>query len=292
MWDGPVKAQFRAVGQELKIERLELVNDEFMEYVPRNVNKQTLTPPSSKRSTSPDTKRSPLDRGLHQMNDRGRANTDEGEERITLPKSDINEMGLPTHLMSFLEVISNSKESELIFQVAEICVYIQPLIDFSRREEMSPRDALLKYTSTGPKAQFQQMPKTLIYQQQVATPMNEMSPMAANAVLPQVAGVASSPQPPHYPSPMSSQTSQQGASGPSTTPLLANRQVPGPTTPKIPQTNKRRRGSAVPNTPLKEEDEDPMNNPPQKVPKPSPRMSISRGGAPNGPAGKRIRGES
>ena len=144
-----------------------------------------------------------------------------------------------------------------------------------------------------PGKQFQQ-PNTFPYpSQQLASPMNEMSPMVPHATVP-VAGLTSSPQPHHYPSPMSSQTSQTGASGANTTPLLSNRQAPSSAPSKMPQTSKRRRASAVGNMTMKEEDEEAISNPPPtKHPKQSPRMGIGgRGGGPGGPPGKRIRGDS
>jgi hypothetical protein len=97
--------QFKAAGQELKIEKLEIVTDDFTEFIPR-VGKRTLTPPLSNRSTSPETRRSPMERPvLGQMASHIRGNSDQGEERsIPLPRSDINEMGLPKNLMTFLEV--------------------------------------------------------------------------------------------------------------------------------------------------------------------------------------------
>jgi hypothetical protein len=102
VWDGSLRVQFKAAGNELKIERLEIVNDEYTEFVPRKIAKQTLTPPLSNRSTSPETKRSPMERNmLSQMGD-VRGGSDHGE--ISLPRTDVNEMGVPTHLMRFLEV--------------------------------------------------------------------------------------------------------------------------------------------------------------------------------------------
>lgn len=127
---------------------------------------------------------------------------------------------------------------------------------------------------------------------QLASPMNEMSPMAPHATVP-VPGLTNSPQPPHqYPSPMSSQTSQTGASGAhTTTPQLSNRQAPSSAPSKIQQTNKRRRASAAANMTMKEEDEEAIGNPPPtKHPKQSPRIGI--GGRGGGPHGKRIRGDS
>jgi len=97
--------QFKPAGQDLKIERLEIVNDEFTELVPRKNAKQTLTPPLSNRSTSPDAKRSPLERSsLAQMSGDGRGFSDHEDRSLSLPRSDINEMGLPKAMMSFLEV--------------------------------------------------------------------------------------------------------------------------------------------------------------------------------------------
>jgi LIM-domain binding protein len=96
---------FKPVGQELKIERLELVNNEFTEYIPKNA-KQTATPPLSNRSTSPETKRSPLERSaLGQVPNDIRGGFDQGEERmITPPDPEINDLGVPKILMTFLEV--------------------------------------------------------------------------------------------------------------------------------------------------------------------------------------------
>jgi hypothetical protein len=102
VWDGSIRVQFKGAGNELKIERLEIVNDEYTEFVPRKISKQTLTPPLSNRSTSPETKRSPMERNmLSQMGDI-RSGSDHGE--IPLPRTDVNEMGVPTTLMRFLEV--------------------------------------------------------------------------------------------------------------------------------------------------------------------------------------------
>jgi hypothetical protein len=46
------------------------------------------------------------------------------------------------------------------------------------------------------------------------------------------------------------------------------------------------------NMAMKEEDEEALGNQTTKPPKQSPRMSLGRGGAPVGPGGKRIRGDS
>src|ERR1700730_17793174 len=103
MWEGSIRVQFRGQGPEVKIERLEIVNDEYTEFVPRKIAKQQLTPPLSNRSTSPDAKRSPMERNaLSQMSGEVRGGSDHGE--ISLPETDINEMGVPAHLMRFLEV--------------------------------------------------------------------------------------------------------------------------------------------------------------------------------------------
>jgi hypothetical protein len=102
VWDGSIRVQFKGAGNELKIERLEIVNDEYTEFVPRKIAKQTLTPPLSNRSTSPEAKRSPMERNmLIQMGDI-RSGSDHGE--ISLPTTYVNEMGVPTPLMRFLEV--------------------------------------------------------------------------------------------------------------------------------------------------------------------------------------------
>ena len=94
VWDGPLKAVFRNSGGELKIERLEIGCDVFTDLVPRE-DKLHATSNASNRSTSPDAKRSPL---LSQM---GRSTSDDGK---ALKSSDINPMGVPDQLMSFLEV--------------------------------------------------------------------------------------------------------------------------------------------------------------------------------------------
>lgn len=169
--------------------------------------------------------------------------------------------------------------------MAEICVYIQPLIDFSRARDLSPQQALQLYTPAQASKQFQQGPNTFTYAlqpTQLGSPMNEQSPMALHSSVP---GLTNSPQP-HHPSPMSSQASQTGATGPNTTPLVPNRQAPS----KMLQSNKRRRGSVAANMAMKEEDEESTNNPPSKPTKQSPRIGInSRGG---GPTNKRIRSDS
>jgi hypothetical protein len=85
---------------------------------------------------------------------------------------------------------------------------------------------------------------------------------------------------------MSSQTSQTGASGPNTTPLMSHRAAPS-SVPKPPQSNKRRRGSAVQTMSMKEEEEEMAS----KHPKQSPRIGTGRGGAPSGPPGKRLRSD-
>ena len=105
MWDGPLKVLFKGDKGELKIEKLEIAKDEFTEFIPQNKAKLELTPPLSNRSTSPEAKRSPMDRtALGQMAGDIRGGSDHGEERF--PKSVINEMGLPVYLMRFLEVCS------------------------------------------------------------------------------------------------------------------------------------------------------------------------------------------
>jgi hypothetical protein len=117
-----------------------------------------------------------------------------------------------------------------------------------------------------------------------------MSPQLSQTTIP-VQAMTSSPQMHHYPSPSSSQTSQTGVPAPNTTPLMANRQAPSSAPSKAAQTNKRRRGSAVANMSMKDEDEDSLGAP-AKIPKQSPRMGIGRGGGPGGPSGKRIRSDS
>jgi hypothetical protein len=103
LWEGSIRVQFKGAGPELKIERLEIVNDEYTEFVPRKIAKQQLTPPLSNRSTSPDAKRSPMERNtLSQMSGEARGSSDHGE--LSLPRTDINEMGVPALLMRFLEV--------------------------------------------------------------------------------------------------------------------------------------------------------------------------------------------
>lgn len=174
--------------------------------------------------------------------------------------------------------------------MAEVCVYIQPLIDFAIAKDISPQHALKMYPSHHGKV-FQQQPNAFPYPPQppqLTSPMNEMSPMVTHATMP---GLTNSPQP-HYPSPMSSQTSQTGQTGPNTTPLLANRQPPSSAPAKTNQ-NKRRRGSNVANMAMKEEDEDGVPSQAARPPKQSPRIGVGgRGGAPGGPPGKRLRGES
>ena len=96
VWDGPLKAVFRNSGGELKIERLEIGCDVFTDLVPRE-DKLHATSNASNRSNSPDAKRSPL---LSQM---GRSTSEDGK---ALKSSDINPMGVPDQLMSFLEVPS------------------------------------------------------------------------------------------------------------------------------------------------------------------------------------------
>jgi hypothetical protein len=97
------------MGTDLKIERLEIVKDEFSELVPRNSAKVALTtPPLSNRSTSPEAKRSPADRSvIGQVTHGAMGGSDQGDETsIILPKSAINELGIPTEVMVFLEVYS------------------------------------------------------------------------------------------------------------------------------------------------------------------------------------------
>jgi len=89
---------------------------------------------------------------------------------------------------------------------------------------------------------------------------------------------------------MSSQTSQTGANGPNTTPLMQNRQAPSSAPTKVPQSNKRRRGSAVASAVMKEEEDEQLPTAaPAKHPKQSPRVGMTgRGG---GPPGKRLRSD-
>ena len=94
LWDCLIRSVFRSINQDLKIDRLEIVNDDFTEFVPRKVFNQALTP------ASPELKRSPRG-GIYQIGTSGQA-----DERISLPKSDINDMGLPKHVMTFLEVLT------------------------------------------------------------------------------------------------------------------------------------------------------------------------------------------
>ena len=83
--------------------RLEITSDEYNEFIPRNVAQQMLTPPLSNRSTSPDARRSPIERNTLS---RTKSDLGLGEDRsLPLPKTHLNEMGVPTHLMRFLEVI-------------------------------------------------------------------------------------------------------------------------------------------------------------------------------------------
>jgi hypothetical protein len=94
------------MGTELKIERLEIVKDEFSELVPRNSAKVALTtPPLSNRSTSPEAKRSPADRSvIGQVTHGAMGGSDRGDETtILMPK--INELGIPKEVMVFLEVL-------------------------------------------------------------------------------------------------------------------------------------------------------------------------------------------
>jgi hypothetical protein len=161
-------------------------------------------------------------------------------------------------------------------------------MDYTRANKVSPLQALQAYTMYNPNKQFQHS-NTFMHPSQIsqmASPLNDMSPLAGHASLP-IPGITSSPQPHHYPSPMSSQTSQTGASGPNTTPLMSHRAAPS-SAPKAPASNKRRRGSAVQNMSMKEEDEDQL---PTKHPKQSPRTASGRGGAPSGPPGKRLRSD-
>ena len=96
---------FKVDRQEWRIEKLEIVKDEFIEFIPRKTAELTLTPPLSNRSTSPEAKRSPMERTvLGQMANDVRGGSDQEERSIPLPESDINEIGVPTNIMSFLEV--------------------------------------------------------------------------------------------------------------------------------------------------------------------------------------------
>jgi len=94
VWDGPLKAVFKGAGGDLKIEKLEIGCEDFLDLVPRGKLPPTID--TSNRSLSPDTKRSPL---LSQM---GRSTSDDGRGQKST--SDINYMGIPHQLMSFLEV--------------------------------------------------------------------------------------------------------------------------------------------------------------------------------------------
>lgn len=112
IWDGPLRVQFKGSGQlnqELKIERLEIFKDDFSELVPRHSAKVALTtPPLSNRSTSPEAKRSPAERSvIGQVAHGATGGSDRRDETsISLPDSDINDIGIPKEVMVFLEVLT------------------------------------------------------------------------------------------------------------------------------------------------------------------------------------------
>jgi hypothetical protein len=107
VWDGSIKAIFKASLGDLKIERLEIVNDDVTEFLPRKAAKQTLTtPPLSNRSTSPEMRRSPLERTVLSQMSGDRAGSDPGEERSApLPKPVVTDMGVTNQVMRYLEVL-------------------------------------------------------------------------------------------------------------------------------------------------------------------------------------------
>ena len=106
IWDGSIKAIFKGAQGDLKIERLEIVNADFTEFLPRKAAKQTLTPPLSNRSTSPETRRSPMEHTvLSQMSGDVRVGSDHVEERSApLPPSVVTTMGVTNGVMRYLEV--------------------------------------------------------------------------------------------------------------------------------------------------------------------------------------------
>ena len=178
-------------------------------------------------------------------------------------------------------------------------LYIQPLIDFCTSSQLTPHQALKLFAVAPQQAplpqQFQTPQPQFMYPQpaHLSSPMNEMSPMPHHAVLPPGTTMTGSPHTQHYPSPMSSQTSQTGASATNTTPLMSNRPAPAGSAQKAPAANKRRRASAVASNTMKEEDEEGMiaGAVGKQHPKQSPRIGMGRGGGPGGP-GKRMRGDS
>ena len=118
LWDGSIRVQFKAAGTELKIERLEIVNDEYTEFVPRKIAEHQLTLRLSNRSPSSDTERSPLE--INTLSDELRGGSDRGE--TLLPRTDVNEMGVPSRLMRLLEVILCSSIGVLTFRLRS-CSY-------------------------------------------------------------------------------------------------------------------------------------------------------------------------
>jgi hypothetical protein len=118
LWDGSIRVQFKAAGTELKIERLEIVNDEYTEFVPRKIAEHQLTLRLSNRSPSSDTERSPLE--INTLSDELRGGSDRGE--TLLPRTDVNEMGVPSRLMRLLEVILCSSIGVLTFR-SQSCSY-------------------------------------------------------------------------------------------------------------------------------------------------------------------------
>jgi hypothetical protein len=118
LWDGSIRVQFKAAGTELKIERLEIVNDEYTEFIPRKMAEHQLTLRLSHRSPSSDTERSPLE--INTLSDELRGGSDRGE--TLLPRTDVNEMGVPSRLMRLLEVILRSSIGVLTFRLRS-CSY-------------------------------------------------------------------------------------------------------------------------------------------------------------------------
>jgi hypothetical protein len=118
LWDGSIRVQFKAAGTELKIERLEIVNDEYTEFIPRKIAEHQLTLRLSNRSPSSDTERSPLE--INTLSDELRGGSDRGE--TLLPRTDVNEMGVPSRLMRLLEVILRSSIGVLTFRLRS-CSY-------------------------------------------------------------------------------------------------------------------------------------------------------------------------
>jgi hypothetical protein len=166
---------------------------------------------------------------------------------------------------------------------------MEPLIDFCRGSEFTPTSALQAYPLQSahlPVPRQQPPPQQFMHATQTSPMLNEISPLVNHSSLP---GPTSSPQPGHYPSPNSSQTSQTGAPGPpvTTTPLMGARSLPqnaAPQTKTPAQTAKRRRGStAVTN----KDDDDAVPQP--KMGNKSGRIGVTgaRGNAP----GKRLRSD-